>query len=129
MPGEGIAVADRQTRHRWAFQTRFRRHAFGWRSQPAVERVRQAVAEIKGVARKDPVLGAEGAVLFLERVSPALEHERADGAERRGWHGPSHFASSLGLPGFYTLSPCPVSGGNHVVGLPGAPGIARARPR
>jgi hypothetical protein len=32
------------------------------------------VAEIKKVARRDPVLAAEGAVRFLERVSPALEH-------------------------------------------------------
>jgi hypothetical protein len=35
--------------------------------------VREAVREIRKVARQDPVLGAEGAVLFLERVSPALE--------------------------------------------------------
>jgi len=34
--------------------------------------VKQAVAEIKKVARKDPVLAAGGAILFLERVSPAL---------------------------------------------------------
>jgi hypothetical protein len=31
------------------------------------------VAEIRAVARRDPLLAAEGAVLFLERVSPALE--------------------------------------------------------
>jgi hypothetical protein len=30
------------------------------------------VSQIRTVARRDPVLGAEGAVLFLERVSPAL---------------------------------------------------------
>jgi tetratricopeptide (TPR) repeat protein len=59
---------------RWKFTRRFRRGAFGWKSKPAIERVRQAVSEIKTVARRDPVLGAEGAVLFLERVSPALEH-------------------------------------------------------
>ncbi len=59
--------------HRWEFQTRFRRHAFGWKSQPAVTRVRQAVAEIKKIAKRDAMLAAEGAVLFLERVSPALE--------------------------------------------------------
>ncbi len=58
----------------WEFTRRFRRGAFGWKSQPAIERVRHAVSEIKTVARHDPVLGAEGAVLFLERVSPALEH-------------------------------------------------------
>ena len=59
---------------RWEFTRRFRRGAFGWRSPPAIQRVRQAVSEIKTVARRDPALAAEGAVLFLERVSPALEH-------------------------------------------------------
>jgi hypothetical protein len=59
--------------HKWAFAPRFSRHAFGWRSQPALQRVREAVAEIQKVARKDPALAAAGAVLFLERVSPALE--------------------------------------------------------
>lgn len=60
--------------HKWNFAARFRRNAFGWRSQPALARVKEAVAEIKKVARKDPVLAAEGAVLFLEKVSPALAH-------------------------------------------------------
>jgi hypothetical protein len=60
--------------HHWEFKARFRRHAFGWKSQPAITRIKEAVAEIKKVARKEPVLGAEGAVAFLERVSPALEH-------------------------------------------------------
>lgn len=60
--------------HKWDFTARFRRHAFGWRSQPAILRIRQAVSEIKGVARKDPVLAAVGAVAFIERISPALEH-------------------------------------------------------
>ncbi len=63
----------RAERHRWVFASRFRRGAFGWRSQPAVRRVREAAAEIKKVARTDPVLAGDGAVLFLERVSPALE--------------------------------------------------------
>jgi len=60
--------------HKWEFKTRFRRHAFGWKSQPAITRVKQAVTEIKRVAKKEPVLAAEGAISFLERVSPALEH-------------------------------------------------------
>lgn len=60
-------------KHQWVFRARFRRRAFGWRSQPAIQRVREAVSEIKKVRRKDPVLAAEGAVAFLERVSPALE--------------------------------------------------------
>ena len=60
--------------HKWDFAPRFRRNAFGWRSQPALTRVKEAVAEVKKTARKDPVLAAEGAVLFLEKVSPALAH-------------------------------------------------------
>ena len=66
-------MARAKTAH-WEFARRFRRGAFGWKSQPAIQRVKQAVREIKTVARRDPVLAAEGAVLFLERVSPALEH-------------------------------------------------------
>ena len=58
--------------HKWNFAPRFRRNAFGWRSQPAITRVKEAVAEVKKTARKDPVLAAEGAVLFLEKVSAAL---------------------------------------------------------
>jgi hypothetical protein len=60
-------------KHRWVFKARFRRRAFGWRSQPARRRIKEAVSEIKRVRRKDPVLAAEGATAFLERVSPALE--------------------------------------------------------
>jgi hypothetical protein len=36
-------------------------------------RVKEAVSEIKKVARRDAVLAGEGAVLLLERLSPALE--------------------------------------------------------
>jgi hypothetical protein len=67
-------TTPRAEAHRWEFASRFRRGTFGWKSQPAIQRVRQAVSEIKKVARGDPVLAAEGAVRFLERVSPALEH-------------------------------------------------------
>ena len=59
--------------YRWEFKPRFRRNAFGWRSQPAIQRIKEAVSEIKKVARRDPVLGGEGAVVLLERLSPALE--------------------------------------------------------
>ncbi|MDA8261580.1 MAG: hypothetical protein M0Z47_01980 [Actinomycetota bacterium] len=59
--------------HRWQFAARFRRHAYGWHPGPAVARVKEAVGEIRAVARRDPVLGAQGAVAFLERVSPAIE--------------------------------------------------------
>lgn len=60
--------------HKWEFRARFRRHAFGWKSQPAIKRIKEAVSEIKKIARKDKLLAAEGAILFLEKVSPALEH-------------------------------------------------------
>jgi hypothetical protein len=35
--------------------------------------VKEAVSEVKQVARRDPVVAADGAVSFLERLSPALE--------------------------------------------------------
>lgn len=66
-------TTPRAEAHKWEFKARFRRHAFGWKSQPAIQRVKQAVSEIKKVVRRDPVLAAEGAVVFLERVSPAIE--------------------------------------------------------
>ena len=74
--------------HKWEFRARFRRHAFGWKSQPPIQLIRQAVAEIRKVARTDPVLGAEGAVLFLERLSPDLEHvDSSSGAIGRAVNG------------------------------------------
>jgi hypothetical protein len=65
-------MADSKT-HRWQFAPRFRRNAFGWRSHTAIMRVREAVVEIRKAARGAPLLAADGAVLFLEKVSPALE--------------------------------------------------------
>lgn len=59
--------------HKWQFASRFRRHAFGWRSNTPVQRIKEAVSEIKQVARKEPVLAAEGAMALLEKLSPALE--------------------------------------------------------
>ena len=59
--------------HKWTFTSRFRRNAFGWRSQPAITRVKEAVSEIKKVTRKDPILAAEGAVKFIEKLVPAIE--------------------------------------------------------
>ena len=59
--------------HKWEFPVRFRRGCFGWRSEPAISRMKEAVVEISKVARKDQILGAMGAVLFLEKLSPALE--------------------------------------------------------
>ncbi len=48
--------------HSWRFKARFRRHAFGWKSQPPIARLQEALSEITLVARIDPILGAEGAV-------------------------------------------------------------------
>jgi hypothetical protein len=59
--------------HKWQFSSRFRRHAFGWRSDTPIQRIKEALAEIKQVARKEPLLAAEGAVQLLEKLSPALE--------------------------------------------------------
>lgn len=61
-------------KHAWTFAPRFRRGAFGWKSEPAITRIKEALAEIKAVAKKDPLLGAEGAVTFLRKLSPALEN-------------------------------------------------------
>lgn len=59
--------------HPWAFRTRFRRAAFGWKgSKLAIERIHDALAEIRAAARHDPATAAEGAVLLLEKLSPAL---------------------------------------------------------
>ncbi len=60
--------------HSWRFKARFRRHAFGWKSQPPIARLQEALSEITLVARIDPILGGEGAVALLERISPALEN-------------------------------------------------------
>lgn len=68
------ASSESSVSHAWTFTARFRKHAFGWRSQPAITRVREAVAEIRKVAKKEPALAGEGAVTFFERVSPAIEH-------------------------------------------------------
>jgi len=68
-----VGANTKKTGHTWDFRSRFRARAFGWKSQPAITRVKQAVAEISKAARTDPMLGAEGAILLFERLSPALE--------------------------------------------------------
>ena len=61
------------TSHPWAFRTSFRRHAFGWSgTRKAIERLNEAVGEIERMARSDPALAGEGAVLLLEKLSPAV---------------------------------------------------------
>ena len=62
-------------KHKWTFPTRFRTGVYSWKaSRLACQRLREAVSEIRKVARKDPVLGAEGAVRLMEKIWPALAH-------------------------------------------------------
>lgn len=63
----------RSPAHKWVFAPRFRRHAFGWRSQPAVQRVREATTEIQKIATKASALAAAGGGYLSGKVSPALE--------------------------------------------------------
>ncbi len=64
----------RTASHKWVFVARFRRGAFGWKSALPIQRLKEALTEIRQIARADPALAAEGAVVLLERLSPALEH-------------------------------------------------------
>ncbi len=57
----------------WSFRARFRRGSFGWKgTQLAIGRINEALTEIRAVARHDTARAAEGAVLLLEKLSPAL---------------------------------------------------------
>lgn len=57
---------------KWEFRSRFRTNAFGWQgSALAIKRIGEAVKEIRKT--KDPILRAEGAILLLERLWPALQ--------------------------------------------------------
>ena len=61
-------------KHKWQFSSRFKQGAFGWRSDLPIKRIKEAVSEIKAISKTDSVLAAEGAVRFIERLSPAIEH-------------------------------------------------------
>ncbi|MEO7206833.1 MAG: hypothetical protein ABI145_08595 [Steroidobacteraceae bacterium] len=81
MPKKSVAAAacaktsTKGDGHQWQFPTRIRPKSFSWKSSRlAVQRIKEAVTEIKNVARKDATTAAEGAVRLIERLSPALEH-------------------------------------------------------
>jgi hypothetical protein len=58
--------------HPWGFRQRLRNRAFGWRSSKlAIERLKDALGEIKTVARTEPETAAEGAILLMKRLWPA----------------------------------------------------------
>ena len=60
--------------HPWSFPRSIRPQAFGPRSSKlAALRLREALVEVRAVARVDPGLGADGAVRLLERIAPAFE--------------------------------------------------------
>lgn len=42
-------------------------HAFGWKSDKSIQRIKEALTEIKQVVKK------ESALAFLEKISPAFE--------------------------------------------------------
>jgi tetratricopeptide (TPR) repeat protein len=58
---------------KWQFASRFRRAAFGWRSDLPIQRITEALREIKVVHKSSPVEAAIGSIIFLEKVSTALE--------------------------------------------------------
>lgn len=64
--------SKKEPAYKWQFMPRFRRGAFGWKSEPAIKRLKEALSEIKKEAKKNSVLGAEGAILLIERISNAL---------------------------------------------------------
>ena len=61
------------TTYKFQFTPRFRRRAFGWKSNTPILRIKEALVEIKVVAKKESILAAEGAVLFLGKLAPAIE--------------------------------------------------------
>jgi hypothetical protein len=44
--------------HPWTFRAHFRKNAFGWKSQPAMERIKEAVATSSAVISAAPVVEA-----------------------------------------------------------------------
>jgi hypothetical protein len=69
-----VIEMSKKEKYKWQFSARFRKGSFGWKSGPAIARLKEAVTEIKKISKKEPILAAEGAVLLIEKISPALEH-------------------------------------------------------
>src|SRR5260370_6752680 len=62
------------TKHTWTFKPRLRSGAFGWKgSHLACQRLKEAVTEIKKVARVNPVAAGDGVVSLMERIWPAFQ--------------------------------------------------------
>jgi hypothetical protein len=62
-------------KHAWKFKAHFRGGVYGWKGTAlATKRMKEAVSEIKKVARTDSALAGEGAVELMCRLYPACEH-------------------------------------------------------
>lgn len=62
-------------KHKWKFKAYFRSGAYGWKGTAlASKRMKEAIREIKKVARTDSALAGEGAVELMCRLYPACEH-------------------------------------------------------
>jgi hypothetical protein len=58
----------------WKFKARFRTGALGWSgSRLGCQRLKEAVTEIRRVARVDPVAAADGVVSLMEKIWPAFQ--------------------------------------------------------
>lgn len=61
------------TKHKWTFKSRFRRETYSWNGTAlASKRMREAVSEIKKVAKNDSALAGEGVIELFIRLYPAL---------------------------------------------------------
>lgn len=65
----------KSAKHKWDFTKYFRANAYGWKGTAlASKRIKAANKEIKAVAKKEPVIAADGAVVFIEKCWRAIEH-------------------------------------------------------
>lgn len=65
----------RKPSHKWAFRPGMRAGAFNWRgSAKAIEKLKAASAEIRSMAKVDPIVTGEGVIILAERIWPAFEH-------------------------------------------------------
>src|SRR5258708_38084612 len=56
------------------FKRKFRTNAYGWRaSSLAIGRLKEAAAEIRSVAKSDPVAAGDGVVSLMEHIWPAFQ--------------------------------------------------------
>ena len=88
--------------HKWEFTARFRRHAFGWRSQPAIQRVKQAVERDQEGRARRPSAGcrrrgdpARARLAGARARRQLLGRDRNRGQQARS---PSSFRSSPARP-------------------------------